>query len=76
MRDLYDLDVPTDNPRWDQVNGKQMLSHCDCIQNAYVESPCAGAVEYRGPLTPLDRRWPHCEKHWAERVAAWGCASG
>jgi hypothetical protein len=67
--DLYTLDVPATDPRWDEVGGKRLLSHRDCTKKGDVGSPCAGAVEYRDPLDPMGRRSPLCQKHWSERVS-------
>jgi hypothetical protein len=66
--DLYTLDVPAGDPRWDEIGGKQLLSHRDCARHGQAGSPCAGPVEYRDPLSPIGRRRPYCEKHWAERI--------
>jgi hypothetical protein len=32
------------------------------------EGGCAGAVEYRFPLSATGKSFPRCEKHWAERL--------
>lgn len=67
--DLYRLDLPATDPRWDEVGGKRLLGHRDCVHKVDADSPCAGAVEYRAPLDPMGRRLSLCEKHWREPVA-------
>lgn len=69
--DLYSLNVPATDPRWEEVGGKRLLSHCDCVQNGDAESPCAGAVEHRASLDPAGRRLALCERHRSERVSDW-----
>jgi hypothetical protein len=66
--DLYSLDVLATDPRWDEVGGKQLLSHRDCVRHDDSESPCAGAVEYRGPPKLMGRRSPLCKMHYSERA--------
>src|SRR5947207_12148430 len=62
--DLYSLDVLAIDPRWDEVGGKRLLSHRDCVRHGCSESPCAGAVEYGPSLNPMGSRSPLCEMHW------------
>jgi hypothetical protein len=64
--DLYTLDLPATDPRWNEVGGKRLLGHRDCVQNGNAASTCAGAVGYRVPLNPMGRRSALCEKHWRE----------
>jgi hypothetical protein len=66
--DLYTLDVLATDPRWDEVGGKRLLSHRDCVGHGGSESLCAGAVEYRGSLNPRGHRPPLCEMHWRDEL--------
>ena len=36
--------------------------------NDYPGDFCAGPVEYRDALSGTGRRFPRCDKHWAERL--------
>ncbi|MFZ2526644.1 MAG: hypothetical protein WAX14_03165 [Rhodococcus sp. (in: high G+C Gram-positive bacteria)] len=36
--------------------------------DSYGSNDCAGAVEYRTPLSGTGRSFPRCEKHWSERL--------
>jgi hypothetical protein len=65
VRDLYELDVPADDPRWDELGGKRLLSHADCLEHSVRQPRCGGAVEYRA-ASLFDPRWPRCERHWEE----------
>ena len=31
-------------------------------------TPCAGAVEFRLPLSGTGRSFPRCDRHWADRL--------
>jgi hypothetical protein len=35
-RDLYYLDVPANDQRWDDVGGKRLLSDQDCVKNGHT----------------------------------------
>jgi hypothetical protein len=35
-RDLYYLDVPANDRRWDHVGGKRLLSDQDCVKNGHA----------------------------------------
>jgi hypothetical protein len=67
VRDLYDLDVRASDPRWDEVGGKQSLTHRDCSDNRGASSRCEGPVEYTDVPSRAGRPLPLCHKHAAAR---------
>lgn len=47
----------------------EVLPADECIQySAEYPQQCAGAVEYRYPLSGTGQSFPRCEKHWEERL--------
>lgn len=42
------------------------LTAQDCLN--HHEGDCAGAVEYRMPLSGTGRSFPRCDKHWSDRL--------
>jgi hypothetical protein len=61
VRDLYYLDTPARDARWDEVGGKRRLTPRDCTDNR--EGTCVGVVEYRGDLQPGIGRLAWCQRH-------------
>jgi hypothetical protein len=37
----------------------------ECLDKS---AECAGAVEYRMPLSGTGRSFPRCDKHWSDRL--------
>jgi hypothetical protein len=67
VRDLYNLDVRATDPRWEEVGGKQLLTHRDCVDHRGASSRCEGRVDYRDSPSGPQRPIPLCRKHAATR---------
>lgn len=39
-----------------------------CLDDGRAESPCAGEVALREPMSPTRIPYPRCEKHYEERL--------
>ena len=39
-----------------------------CLDGNMAPEGCAGAVEYRMPLSGTGRSFPRCDAHWSERL--------
>jgi hypothetical protein len=40
----------------------------ECLDHHNTADPCAGAVEYRHPLSGTGRSFPRCDHHWDKRL--------
>src|SRR5690242_9399626 len=69
VRDLYDLDVRAGDPRWEEVGGKQLLTHRDCVDHRGASSRCEGRVEYGDAPSRAQQPTPLCQKHAAARLS-------
>ena len=43
------------------------VEHVECLQSSDPDG-CAGAVEYRLPLSGTGRSFPRCDRHWEQRL--------